>query len=121
MGQMQQLSSKTDNPQQMAFIRRRTVLLHFLTAIAVLSFILAWVGYSYLKDNSPTSPDYATGNIYEMRMHGYVFYVTNTTRLIHGALMFSPGPLLILIYYLSRRWGIPMNEEDRRSLERNKR
>ena len=78
----------------------RTVV--FVAAIGLAGFVASFVFYDHLMHTSPTTPNPATRQVYELNQHGYLFYVTSSQCSTFFTLLLSGWGLMAVAVVLSQ-------------------
>src|SRR5207247_1585129 len=78
----------------------RTVV--FVGAIGLAAFVASFVFYDHLMHISPTTPNPATSQVYELNQHGYLFYVTSSHYSTFFTLLLSGWGLMAVAVVLSQ-------------------
>jgi hypothetical protein len=67
---------------------KKTIIVSLLT-VGILFFILKWILFFYLMEYAPKQPNVATGEIYPLNNHGYIFYVIKIQSLLQDVLFYA--------------------------------
>ena len=78
----------------------RTVV--FVAPIGLAGFVASSVFYDHLMHISPTTPNPATRQVYELNQHGYLFYVTSSQYSTFFTLLLSGWGLMVVAVVLSQ-------------------
>ena len=70
--------------------------------IGVAGFVASLAFYDHLMHISPTAPNPATRQVYELNEHGYVFYVTSIQHSTFFTLLLSGWGLIFVAVVLSQ-------------------
>jgi hypothetical protein len=80
--------------------RRRTVTI--IMAIGIAGFVASFVFYGHLMHISPTVPNPATCQVYELNQHGHLFYVTSGQHSTFFTLQLGGWGLMFMAVVLSQ-------------------
>jgi hypothetical protein len=80
-------------------LTRRVV---FVGGIGLGAFVASFVFYDHLMRISPTTPNPATRQVYELNEHGYLFYVTRTQHSIFFTLLVGGCGLIFIASVLAQ-------------------
>jgi hypothetical protein len=73
-----------------------------IMAIGVAGFVASFAFYDHLMHISPTAPNPATRQVYELNQHGHLFYVTSSQHSTFFTLLLSGWWLMFVAVVLSQ-------------------
>lgn len=75
-----------------------------LVTVGFLSFTIKLLLFFYLMEYAPTQPNIATGEIYPLNNHGYIFYVIKIQSILQDALFYAFFIFAFGAAILEQRW-----------------
>ena len=90
-------------------MRYRRLILIVMVTVGVFCFVASFPFFSVLERNSPTTPNPATQQTYELNDHGYLFYVTREQNYVFRILLHGGWALGVLGALLNYRWKVIHN------------
>jgi len=82
----------------------KKIIVRSLVAGGFLSFIIQLLLFFYLMEYAPIKPNIATGEIYPLNNHGYIFYVIKTQSILQDTLFYAFFIFVIAAIILEQRW-----------------
>ena len=86
--------------------RSKKIIGKSLMIVGLLSFILQLLLFFYLMEYAPTKPNSASGEIYPLNNHGYIFYVTKSQSILQDALFYTFFVFIIAALILKQLWKL---------------
>lgn len=95
-------------------IRFRKTLTIALLVLGITAFVVHYICWYYLLKNSPTLPNPATGQLYVLNEHGYLFFVTRFQKALGYVCMFVYAFAGVAAVILNVRYKVFKNPLDDR-------
>jgi hypothetical protein len=80
-----------------------------MVTVGVCGFLSSFVLFQSLERDSPTKPDLAAHQTYQMNSHGYLFYVTREQYRLFYSLLYGGWGLGAFAAVLNFRWKVIHN------------